>query len=123
MSLTSIDLQNELICERLLGWRRRPLVDGYPAFKWIPVSNDPTVIFATTPAFDTWQDAGVLLKALAAAGQRPILQQLDSNPEEWLCAGGEDGPLYGFEARGADGPAAIRAAALAYLSTQRTGAA
>lgn len=52
--------QNELICEKLLGWKQSSIL-GY----WFP--SPCHVGTLKTPSFTTWADAGLILDAITAA--------------------------------------------------------
>lgn len=59
--------ENQLICEKLLRWKR----SGFrgPIWYWLPTPyGDDGAQWheVTTPAFTTWEDAGLILDALAA---------------------------------------------------------
>lgn len=57
--------QNEIICEKLLGWIKRPSdIPGISFSGWC-VPNGPD---ESTPSFTTWADAGLILEAWTAAG-------------------------------------------------------
>lgn len=52
--------ENELICEKLLGWTRAR-IDGY----WFRDASDRSVGCSWgTPTFRSWHDAGMILDAL-----------------------------------------------------------
>jgi hypothetical protein len=53
--------QNEIICEKLLGWVKRPSdIPGISFSGWC-VPNGPD---ESTPSFGTWAEAGLILDAL-----------------------------------------------------------
>lgn len=103
-----VQAENEAICERLLGWAatRGPLMGtAWPVGgAWIP-----------TPTFLTWSEAGLILEALQKAGRTP---SLEVNDGQWDCYGNEPYNAW-FHARADTAPAAVRAAALAYLGAQK----
>lgn len=60
-------IQNEIICEKLLGWVKRPSdIPGISFSGWC-VPNGPD---ESTPSFTTWADAGLILEALQANHER-----------------------------------------------------
>lgn len=98
--------ENELICERLLGWSRIPPPEG--VICW----DKGDTHTSRTPSFTTWAEAGMILDALVRAGQRPDVSYYD----RWYsfvdanCREGDE-----FPDAHDSGPLAIRAAALAYI--------
>lgn len=101
----STQAENELICEKLLGWEKVLMPeDNYPAFKrsWC---HDP--IYA--PSFTTWPDAGLLLEALAKRGV--AIRVGTSDPGMWGCWLIE----HPCQALATTAPNAVRAAALEYI--------
>jgi len=105
--------ENELICEKLLGWK----LGGRNRFgtkMWLdnPYGDDGaqwnTVV---TPSFDTWAEAGLILDALSAAGIRAGLENLPS--DHWAFRIFK-GAVFQF---GTTGPLAIRTAALEYIKS------
>jgi hypothetical protein len=101
--------ENEQIMEKLLGWHKDQFGDWW--------RNDPEAInwmadAKKLPTFTTWAEAGLILDAFAKAGFRRIGLVMDRES----CAVFERGREH-IEGYGADLPAAIRAAALAYLET------
>lgn len=102
--------ENELICEKLLGWRR------LPTGRWNNgLGNEYSNIYGDqwplTPSFTTWADAGLILEALVARNE--VTLNGDSRFKSiWTCElgnGGSDAHM--------SGPLAIRAAALSYIES------
>ena len=66
----STQAENELICEKLLGWKpERRTVAGLVHVAWWdrgPGRSDTE----TTPSFSTWAEAGLILEALQARHER-----------------------------------------------------
>lgn len=103
--------QNEIICEKLLGWIKRPSdIPGISFSGWC-VPNGPD---ESTPSFATWADAGLILDALAKAGQRPDLGHYRDG--EWHCMVNATDDL--VPQTFSTGPLAIRDAALAYIEAK-----
>lgn len=69
----SIDQENDLICERLLGWKRicdQP--DGWEASgDWFWRAPSGTEC-SDTPRFTSWSDAGLILAALQCVGSDAV---------------------------------------------------
>ena len=105
-SLTPDELsrQNELICEKLLGWQRSA---RGAIVAWSGWHNG-------TPTFTTWAEAGLILDALAKTGQRPDLGHYRDG--EWHCMVNATDDL--VPAMFSTGPLAIRDAALAYIEAR-----
>jgi hypothetical protein len=101
--------ENELICEKLLGWSRVPFEDAGGA-RWRCGADNP-IATRRTPDFTTWADAGLIIEAFAELEQRPDISLYG---KEWFCLinSTEDDESVGHET----GPAAVRATALAYLA-------
>lgn len=90
--------ENELICEKLLGWKR-----GHFTNEWS--SSAKGLCLATTPTFTDWASAGLILEALAARPDTALsLIKLSLRMRDAQLS-----------------PLAIRAAALAYLNGLSTG--
>ncbi len=97
--------ENELICEKLLGWER--ITSGEATGFFFP---SPSAIACDAPSFTDWASAGLILEAL------------DNEGLAWTFGNGPEGD---FECRVSNacdihiyaetGPLAVRAAALAYL--------
>lgn len=103
--------ENELICEKLLGWQRRKCFSPYDGrfmgYDFLDGKRE-----TTAPSFTTWADAGLLMDALAKAGQRPDVSCYDGT--DWVClVNATDGDVIPKVDKSA--PLAIRAAALAYI--------
>lgn len=100
--------ENELICEKLLGWEVRPRFGNNPCGLFFPdgrVANGPY-------SFTTWAEAGLILDALKAAGEKPrVFVRAD---EQWGCMGWHCGGV------GSTAFAAIRAAALEYIKAVKS---
>lgn len=111
--------ENELICERLLGWVRSEVPGTFGATMWYPTpygSDGEQWRAVVTPTFTTWAEAGLILDALAKAGRFPSLGETRSS--RW--AGTYLNDPRDLErsqnlSYGATGPLAIRAAALEYI--------
>jgi hypothetical protein len=92
--------ENELICEKLLGWIRHDYGKDSPAWE-VPSKTgeyQPTIFY--TPSFTTWAEAGLILEALQRRGP-------DAVPYRRLI---------GIRlTQGLLGPVDIRAAALEYI--------
>lgn len=106
--------ENEMICEKLLGWVKRPSdIPGISFSGWC-APNGPD---ESTPSFTTWAEAGLILEALDQEG---IAWALENSPD----------PDYGFvidsHARPIikqwrrEAPEAIRAAALEYIKAVKS---
>lgn len=97
----STQAENELICEKLLGWIRHnyPANDS-PAWEVPSKAGEfqPTVF--VTPSFTTWAEAGLILEALAA--QWPKSKDMFRGLGGSMCLGGIT-------------PSEIRDAALEYI--------
>lgn len=93
---------NELICEKLLGWTRDP--------EWqLPAWKDGKEDRGPTPSFATWAEAGLILDALDVAEPEVILRKFRVNDVNWTAR------TRTSEGFGSAGPLAIRALALDYL--------
>lgn len=106
--------ENELICEKLLGWVRGPTTSRVLLGQAWQRANDPAVL--RTPQFTTWADVGLILDAIVAKGgyynlgmgsrdepkEGPWVKLLIDSSAEWA-------KNYG---RGETMPEAIRAAVL-----------
>lgn len=106
-------VENELICEKLLGWGRG---DG----GWIKLDG---FMYGGcgTPSFDDWASAGLILDAWAKAGNEYDLacEEMGSYVATFRC------PSKGHKLliEGKTLPLAIRATALAYIrATQQANA-
>lgn len=99
-----LNAENALICEKLLGWTQSS-VKGY----WYP--NQTQAGSVSTPKFTGWYHAGLILDALAKAGQRPDLGHYADG--EWHCMinATDECETVMFTT----GPLAIRDAALEYV--------
>lgn len=105
--------QSELICEKLLGWKKRPSdIPGMGFSGWC-VPNGPD---ESTPSFATWAEAGLILEALSARGTNPSMDYRDG---KWDCYGGDPFESF-FHAYADTGPLAIRAAALQYIKAVKS---
>lgn len=102
-----LNAENSLICEKLLGWTQSS-VKGY----WYPSGKQAGSV--STPTFTSWHHAGLLLEALAKAGQRPDVSHY--NDGEWHCMVNATDDL--VPATFSTGPLAIRDAALAYIEAR-----
>jgi hypothetical protein len=110
--------ENQLICEKLLGWKLER--GGQGGFDWWEMPNGDEMTTSETPAFTTWVDAGLILDALSMRGERYALEyrhQTQHGEPEFFCFISEDNSV---DALGHTGPLAIRSAALAYLNRSAT---
>jgi hypothetical protein len=109
----STDAQNELICEKLLGWRKCSSF-GAQCAGW--TRPDSAAHSDNAPGFTTWAEAGLILEAL---GARSIRWHLTRSVQFGVFIFSLDpiGNPWGEwqEKRDRNGPLAIRAAALAYI--------
>jgi hypothetical protein len=97
-----LNAENELICEKLLGWTRSK-VHGY----WFRDHGDhQSGLSVSTPTFNSWYHAGVILDALKA---KDCIVSIQFAGNGGYCAvnhvSADDKPM----------PLAIRAAALEYI--------
>lgn len=101
--------ENELICEKLLGWVRecRESEPGWIEELFWRLSDGTRE--SETPTFTTWAEAGLILEAL---------QRLVNSPH-WQAGEALLGKLGGVLINGQFTPTAIRAAALVYLGAQK----
>jgi len=98
--------QNELICEKLLGWVKRPSdIPGISFSGWC-VPNGPD---ESTPSFTTWAEAGLILEAIDKIGLDEGSVDVGNGVNLWYCERGQR------ISQAATGPLAIRAAALEYI--------
>ena len=94
--------ENELICEKLLGWARAEnLHDARGRASWSQPTG-PAIYTVTTPGFATWAEAGLILEALQANQERsfPVLRSLSKILKGGLLE-----------------PADVRAAALVHIGS------
>lgn len=97
VSPDELGIENEAICEKLLGWNRSSIV-GY----WFPSQEHAGTV--RTPSFTTWAEAGLILEALKnVVGWEPARARSQLG---WLLKTGELTPL------------AVRAEALEYIRRQ-----
>lgn len=95
--------ENELICERLLGWKRSLAGHCYE------VSGER---IWDTPTFSTWTDAGLVMEWMKAKGLEIVLARSPRGKGDWRFCIGPPHIRYSY---GDTGPLAVRAAALTYL--------
>lgn len=102
--------ENELICEKLLGW-----------YKWFPRGQQWAGRWAdkhhqfmaySTPSFDNWADAGLIMDALDAKNLGVEVGNYANLDEHWYCDIESLGPPVN---KASTAPLAVRAAALAYI--------
>lgn len=112
-------IENELICEKLLGWRVIRPDDDAPLW-CVPPTRGFT---RPTPSFATWADAGLIAEAFARHGIDYDLETTLTEDGTWSTV--RVWPDYRpieprmFEVRAADaGPLAFRAAAIEYIRRQ-----
>ncbi len=115
--------ENELICEKLLGWKLAGR-SSFGAKMWLnnPYGDDGAQWQTVpTPSFDTWADAGLMASALRARG---IAFDIHSTGDGgWLVRPAQkDSDRLGYLRLGdhmaKELPDAIRAAALEYIRRQ-----
>jgi len=95
--------ENELICERLLGWKTSSIL-GY----WFPSQERAGTV--RTPSFTTWAEAGLILVEF---NQRKLEVDICIDAGEcWVTIWN---PKPRSTAKSADLPPLIRAAALEYI--------
>jgi hypothetical protein len=112
--------ENDLICEKLLGWKKvLPSVWPDPAIWSEQLTPNTGRGGMETPTFTAWAEAGLILEAVAKT-DRTYTINLSSNASDGSCwefviffRASE--PVRAFAETG---PLAIRAAALAYLKAQ-----
>ena len=107
----SIQAENELICEKLLSWRKIPPIDPIPGIEFVGWRHDRSGCIVNTPSFTTWADAGLILDQFE--GRAPI-ERVDS--ERYRSAAEQQMVKLSLLLRaGKLRPADIRAAALSYI--------
>jgi hypothetical protein len=103
----STQAENDLICEKLLGWTKEKCFSQYDGrsmgFVWKRGERD----YPGWPSFTTWADAGLILDALTNKYEEAIVTS--TLPGCWLATAGNHG------CSGDTGPLAIRAATLEYI--------
>lgn len=100
--------ENELLCEKLLGWTRLPTFEGAWELRW----NDGTVQgqqWPLTPTFTDWASAGLILEALQAEYLRTLSEVAYITVST----------LGRLLTNGRLSPAAVRACALEYLEATK----
>lgn len=103
--------ENELICEKLLGWTRP---GGYRDIWWHQ-PNGRIIPKGEMPSFTTWADAGLILDAMGRDHHIDFGKNSHGG-EQWFCAfenTGSNTPV--GEDYAGTGPLAVRAAALDYI--------
>jgi hypothetical protein len=100
--------ENELICEKLLGWEVRPRFGNNPCGLFFPDGRIANGLYS----FTTWAEAGLILEALSS--HCPTLEYSDG---KWDCYGGDPFESF-FHAYADTAPLAIRAAALEHIRRQ-----
>lgn len=106
----STQAENELICEKLLAWKRCPSC-GEQQWYCNYDRRDPTSgPFKTcvTPSFTTWAEAGLILEAIPKDLEY-VVGYCDIE-KQWYC-----GQAVGADTYADTGPLAVRAAALQYV--------
>lgn len=99
--------ENELICEKLLGWKR--WAGRGQVWKGLWSTKNFQIQTTDTPTFTTWAEAGLILDALDAIEPEVILRKFRVNDVNWTARTCKS------EGFGNTGPLAIRAMALEYL--------
>lgn len=107
----SIAEENELICERLLGWKRD---ETYGCWRdanglWLEQYGSYDDENPIQPALSTWAEAGLIIDALDAREPEVILRKFRVNDVNWTAR------IRNAEGFGNTGPLAIRACALEYI--------
>jgi hypothetical protein len=100
-----LGIENEAICEKLLGWKRSSIV-GY----WFPSQEHAGTV--RTPSFTTWADAGLILDALNKRVLGVEVGNFGRYEAHWYCDIESLGPPVN---KASTAPLAIRAAALEYI--------
>jgi len=109
--------ENELICEKLLGWEKVKYGDeAYDEFQPLFYPRRGDNCTNRLPTFTDWASAGMILEALARdAGKYPSAFPyaaaigFDPTKRDWSAGAGSK------SAEASTGPLAIRAAALEYI--------
>jgi hypothetical protein len=106
--------ENELLCEKLLGWVRFPTNIAGAVPQWWKFADGSA---KATPRFLDGDSMLLLLEALHKRSVIIHLQAMDTDPDDFFCGGFtlHSHSDYLFEAHGTTYPAAVRAAALAYV--------
>lgn len=107
----SSDQENELICERLLRWRKLFPSSPLPGIEFIGW-RDNYGFDKPTPAFTTWAEVGLVLEALSSRDCKSAVGDKSISGGWWCTVG----PI--CELRDT-GPAAVRAAALEYIRSMK----
>jgi len=116
--------ENELLCEKLLGWKRAKHKGTFGQAMWYddPYGSDGAQwSTCSTPSFRGWADCGLLLDALAKRGVSINIHFMDLE----FTGSSWDVEILQAKARGitatskANACAAIRSAALAYVRSQK----
>lgn len=102
--------QNELICEKLLGWRLLGRSGSCDTIWSLPNGRDGR---QGTPSFTTWAEAGLILEALPKEHEY-VVGYCDID-KQWYC-----GQAVGSDTYALTGPLAIRAAALEYIKAVKS---
>lgn len=119
-----IEIADERVCEKLLGWKRGGERDGCGQLWRVPAAGTRREEYWYTPEISSWTLAGKIVEAFDAAGYAHTLMRTHrSHPYEcriYVDTRKEipDGVLVTtrmFRGTGADAPSAIHAAALKYL--------
>lgn len=112
--------ENELICEKLLGWERcqHPECDGWwhagMTCNYAPGAVQENRRTRDIPSFTTWAGAGLILEAMGR--NHHIDFGKNSHGEgRWFCAFEDTSNIPVGEDYAETGPLAIRAAALEYI--------
>lgn len=110
----STQAENELICEKLLGFVRGYTATGSGTVVWRkPATETRRVEEWYTPSFTTWADAGLIMDALSSRGQMPRIGERTDGA--WYCVLKDGVSIESFTACGA-----IRAAALEYIKAVKS---
>lgn len=105
--------QNELICEKLLGWVKRPSdIPGISFSGWC-VPNGPD---ESTPSFTTWADAGLIIDRFEELAPVERVDSLFYSS----CAEQQLVDLAKLLRVGRLRPADVRAAALEYIKAVKS---
>lgn len=110
--------ENELICEKLLGWERRKCFSQYDGrfmgYDFLDGKRE-----TTAPSFTTWADAGLILEALKARGMDRLELSVDDEGD-WKCVVEWDRhQMHRSRYSGESAPLAVRKVVLSYIEAAR----
>lgn len=115
--------ENELICEKLLGWKRYvPDAHEGQDRRWKRAITLPGItgdVKEATPSFTTWADAGLILEALKARGMDRLELSVDDEGD-WKCVVEWDRhQMHRSRYSSESAPLAVRKVALSYIEAAR----